>query len=61
MKRPLAPLIFFGCVYYPWSVLNSFPLLQKVVLINPLVYAARGCAERWSRSILKQFYPKAIS
>src|SRR5439155_10506038 len=38
----LAPMIFFGCVYYPWSVLNSFPLLQKLVLLNPLVYASEG-------------------
>jgi len=38
----LAPMIFFGCVYYPWSVLNSFPLLQKLVLVNPLVYASEG-------------------
>jgi ABC-2 type transport system permease protein len=38
----LAPMIFFGCVYYPWTVLNSFPLLQKLVLLNPLVYASEG-------------------
>jgi ABC-2 type transport system permease protein len=38
----LAPMIFFGCVYYPWSVLSSFPLLQKLVLLNPLVYASEG-------------------
>ncbi len=38
----LAPMIFFGCVYYPWSVLDSFPLLQKAVLVNPLVYASEG-------------------
>jgi ABC-2 type transport system permease protein len=29
-------------VYYPWSVLSSFPLLQKLVLLNPLVYASEG-------------------
>ncbi len=38
----LAPMIFFGCAYYPWSALNSFPILQKVVLLNPLVYANEG-------------------
>jgi len=38
----LAPMIFFGCAYYPWSALNSFPILQKAVLINPLVYASEG-------------------
>src|SRR6204780_5910438 len=30
----LTPMIFFGCTYYPWSSLNSFPILQKIVLIN---------------------------
>ena len=38
----LAPMISFGCVYYPWSVLKAFPVLQKVVLLNPLVYASEG-------------------
>jgi ABC-2 type transport system permease protein len=38
----LAPMIFFGCTYYPWSALESFPLLQRAVLINPLVYASEG-------------------
>ena len=38
----LAPMIMFGCAYYPWSALNSFPVLQKVVLVNPLVYACEG-------------------
>jgi ABC-2 type transport system permease protein len=35
-------MIFFGCTYYPWSALKNFPILQKVVLINPLVYASEG-------------------
>jgi ABC-2 type transport system permease protein len=38
----LTPMIFFGCTYYPWSALAAFPVLQKVVLINPLVYASEG-------------------
>ena len=38
----LTPMIFFGCTYYPWSALSHFPILQKVVLINPLVYASEG-------------------
>jgi ABC-2 type transport system permease protein len=38
----LTPMIFFGCTYYPWSALAGFPILQKVVLINPLVYASEG-------------------
>jgi ABC-2 type transport system permease protein len=38
----LTPMIFFGCTYYPWSALNTFPVLQKIVLVNPLVYASEG-------------------
>ena len=38
----MTPMIFFGCTYYPWSALNNFPILQKIVLINPLVYASEG-------------------
>src|SRR5579859_1089859 len=38
----ITPMIFFGCTYYPWSALKTFPVLQKVVLINPLVYASEG-------------------
>jgi len=38
----LAPMIFFGCTYYPWSALAKFPILQKAVLLNPVVYASEG-------------------
>ena len=38
----LTPMIFFGCTYYPWSALAHFPILQRVVLVNPLVYASEG-------------------
>ena len=38
----LTPMIFFGCTYYPWSALKNFPVLQKAVLINPIVYASEG-------------------
>jgi len=38
----ITPMIFFGCTYYPWSALTKFPILQKAVLINPLVYASEG-------------------
>lgn len=38
----LAPMLMFGCVYYPWASLASFPILQKLVLLNPLVYASEG-------------------
>jgi ABC-2 type transport system permease protein len=38
----LAPMMMFGCAYYPWSSLKAFPVLQWAVLINPLVYASEG-------------------
>jgi ABC-2 type transport system permease protein len=38
----VAPMIFFGCTYYPWSALENFPVMQKAVLVNPLVYASEG-------------------
>ncbi len=38
----LGPMIFFGCAYYPWSTLARYPVLQKAVLVNPLVYASEG-------------------
>ncbi len=38
----LAPMMMFGCAYYPWSALESFPVLHIAVLVNPLVYASEG-------------------
>jgi ABC-2 type transport system permease protein len=48
----LAPMIFFGCAYYPWSALEKFPVLQKVVLLNPVVYGSEGL-----RSVLVPRFP----
>ena len=38
----IAPMIFFGCTYYPWRGLATLPWLQYAVLINPLVYVSEG-------------------
>ena len=38
----IAPMIFFGCAYYPWKGLAVVPALQYAVLVNPLVYVAEG-------------------
>jgi len=38
----IAPMMFFGCAYYPWSGLERVPLMQKAVLVNPLVYVSEG-------------------
>jgi ABC-2 type transport system permease protein len=38
----LLPLTMLGCIYYPWKALASVPWLQKLVLVNPLVYMCEG-------------------
>lgn len=38
----LTPIMFLGCVYYPWASLSSIRWLQVVVLANPLVYMSEG-------------------
>jgi len=38
----MAPMLMFGCVYYPWAFLRVFPELQYAVLLNPVVYATEG-------------------
>jgi ABC-2 type transport system permease protein len=38
----IAPMMFFGCAYYPWRGLDAVPVLKYAVLVNPLVYVAEG-------------------
>jgi ABC-2 type transport system permease protein len=38
----IAPMLFFGCAYYPWAGLSVVPFMKYAVLINPLVYVAEG-------------------
>jgi ABC-2 type transport system permease protein len=38
----VVPITFLGCVYYPWAALNSLPILQHAILINPIVYMSEG-------------------
>lgn len=38
----VAPMLFFGCAYYPWRGLAVAPALQYAVLLNPLVYVSEG-------------------
>jgi len=38
----VAPLIFFGCTYYPWRGLDRVPVVKYLVLVNPLVYVSEG-------------------
>jgi ABC-2 type transport system permease protein len=38
----IAPMMFFGCAYYPWAGLSAVPVMKYAVLINPLVYVSEG-------------------
>ena len=38
----LAPMIMFGCTYYPWAGLARIPWMKWAVLVNPLVYVSEG-------------------
>ena len=38
----LAPMIMFGCTYYPWAGLSRIPVMKWAVLINPIVYVSEG-------------------
>ena len=38
----VAPMMFFGCAYYPWRGLDAVPVMKYVVLINPLTYVSEG-------------------
>lgn len=38
----VTPLVFLGCIYYPWALLAPVRWLQIVSLANPLVYVSEG-------------------
>jgi ABC-2 type transport system permease protein len=38
----LAPMIMFGCAYYPWRGLDHVPAMKYAVLLNPLTYVSEG-------------------
>ena len=38
----VAPMMFFGCAYYPWRGLDAVPVMKYLVLANPLTYVAEG-------------------
>lgn len=38
----VAPMIMFGCTYYPWTGLERIPVMKYLVLIDPLVYVSEG-------------------
>ncbi|HEX3695599.1 MAG TPA: ABC transporter permease [Polyangia bacterium] len=38
----VAPMIMFGCAYYPWKGLDAVPVMKYAVLLNPLTYVSEG-------------------
>lgn len=38
----IAPMLFFGCAYYPWRGLDVVPAMKYAVLVNPMVYVSEG-------------------
>jgi ABC-2 type transport system permease protein len=38
----LTPLLFTGCVQYPWPLLSRLRWFQVVTLVNPITYASEG-------------------
>jgi ABC-2 type transport system permease protein len=38
----VAPMIFFGCAYYPWRGLDVVPAMKYAVLLDPMVYVSEG-------------------
>jgi len=51
MQVIFAPMIMFGCTYYPWVGLERVPLMKYIVLINPLVYVSEGMRAALTPSI----------
>jgi ABC-2 type transport system permease protein len=35
----LMPMVFSGAIFFTWKSLTAVPFFQKIILINPLVYA----------------------
>jgi ABC-2 type transport system permease protein len=47
----LAPMIMFGCTYYPWVGLEHVLWMKYLVLINPLVYVSEGMRSALTPSV----------
>jgi ABC-2 type transport system permease protein len=38
----LAPMVMFGCAYYPWRGLDAVPAIKWLVTLNPLTYVSES-------------------
>jgi ABC-2 type transport system permease protein len=54
----IMPMMMLGAVYYPWARLDTLPVLQYLVLVNPLVYMSEGF--RYALTDLRAMHPLAI-
>jgi ABC-2 type transport system permease protein len=56
----IAPMLFFGCAYYPWRGLDVVPVMKYAVLLNPLVYVAEGMRGALTPSIPHMSFPVVV-
>jgi ABC-2 type transport system permease protein len=56
----IAPMLFFGCAYYPWRGLDAVPIVKYAVLINPLVYVAEGMRGALTPDIPHMAFPIVV-
>ncbi|MEN3331741.1 MAG: type transport system permease protein [Blastocatellia bacterium] len=38
----LTPMLFTGCIYFPWAMLGNVRWFQVITCINPITYASEG-------------------
>jgi ABC-2 type transport system permease protein len=56
----IAPMLFFGCAYYPWRGLDVVPVMKYIVLINPMVYVSEGMRAALTPSVPHMPLPAVI-
>ncbi|HSU17521.1 ABC transporter permease [Longimicrobium sp.] len=57
----VAPMIFFGCTYYPWRGLDAVPVVKYLVLVNPLVYVSEGMRASLTPSVPHMPLPAVLA
>jgi ABC-2 type transport system permease protein len=57
----IAPMLFFGCAYYPWRGLDAVPFVKYAVLVNPLVYVAEGMRGALTPDIPHMNFPVVLT
>jgi len=57
----LAPMMMFGCAYFPWGGLDGVPAIKYGVLINPLVYVSEGMRAALTPSVRHMPVPAILA